>query len=1667
MRDSVLQPSAARFVRFFRLAAAVFVAAIAVLAGLSSRADAQAAYDFCPAGAGAIFNVVNGVQIWRLDPPGGTATRVTALDQSIPTNLNGLMVDPIRNRLLFVSRPTASTTQLWAYDPANPTINDWYDVVGASFASPDFPRAAMSPSGIGYLIGGGASPEVWRVTASGSFNYTVQRIPGNLTYDIAPTDTGSGDIAFDGNGIAWLSVGQDLYTVDLAGGSLTAVRQTRPLLNGSPSAINWAGIAFGADGRLYVAQNNASNTYYAYDPGTGNLTLAGTAAGGARDLASCAFPVLAQPKLSVAKTLALVDGAAYVAGSPINAGDVLTYRITVTNTGGAVGTLFPGDVDEIVPANTAFVSAGSNFTCTGSTCTNPGPTTYNLPANGGTATLNFVVRVNDPLASSVSTIDNAVTVADVDCVAPGNDCVESTPVGMSVSVAKSSNPASGTTVSPGDTITYTLTAAVAGSATSEPLSLTDALGTGLTPGTITSQDPQFGGSCAVSGQVLTCALPTGAPVGSYSVTYTAMVDAGATGNVANAVTATNPPGGDPDPVCTTCTTSHPITAAPVISTVKTSDPATGSTVAPGETLTYTVTTTVATASTTAVFQLTDTAGAGLTLGTVTSDPQFGSSCTASGQALSCSLPAGTPVGSYAVSYTATVNPDATGTVGNQVTTAGGGDPDPECAACTTSHPVELPVISTAKIADPVSGTSVAPGQTITYTVTTTVATASTTAVFQLTDAIGTGLTLGSVTSQAPQFGSSCTPSGQTLTCLLPAGTPVGSYAVSYTATVNPDATGTVGNQVTTAGGGDPDPECAACTTSHPIVDAAIAVAKSSNPASGTAVNSGNTIAYTVTVTVADSATTEPVTLTDVLSSGLTFGAVTDAGPFICSGSLSCELPAGTLPGSYALTYTATVDTGATGEVANAVTASTPPGGGSDPVCTACTTKHLIAPVISTVKSSDPASGTEVQSGQSITYTVTTTVVASSTTADFQLTDTAGAGLTLGAVTSDPQFGSSCTPSGQALSCSLPAGTPVGSYAVSYTATVNPDATGTVGNQVTTAGGGDPDPECAACTTSHPVIAPAITLVKKLIDESGSTDAVAEPGEILSYEITLTNQGGATTSYALQDVLDSRMNFASANNGGLHTGGNPGGGTVNWSGLSVPAGTSSDPGALVLRVSVTVADPLPDNAAPLQNIVKVPSDPQPECPSDQCVVTPAPEPKILLEKTGKFKDVDGNGAADPGDTIVYSFTVTNDGNVPLTEVVPEDAGPTFSNQKGTGELSAFDPNPATNPVTLAPKGAQVFTATYVLTQVDIDNGAGIVKGVENRATATGHAFGDAVTSIEVESDESVSILALPAAARDISIAKIAGLRSIRRGEQAPFTIRVTNNSGSRVSGLTVVDTMPSGFRYVDGSAAIAGVAAMPVVEGRSIRFEDIVVEAHSDVNITLRMLALSSAGPGEHTNRANVTDPSGRPLAPEATATVEILIEPVFDCGDIIGKVFDDIDRNGYQDEGEPGLPGVRIATAKGWLVTTDKYGRFHVPCAALPDQRIGSNFIMKLDTRTLPTGYRLATENPRVVRLTAGKMTKLNFGASIGRVVRLDLKDEAFEAGSVELTKRWAEGIDQLIEVLGREQSVLRLAYVDATTETELAEERLKRMSELIEARWRDEDGRYRLEIETRVEAAE
>lgn len=317
---------------------------------------------------------------------------------------------------------------------------------------------------------------------------------------------------------------------------------------------------------------------------------------------------------------------------------------------------------------------------------------------------------------------------------------------------------------------------------------------------------------------------------------------------------------------------------------------------------------------------------------------------------------------------------------------------------------------------------------------------------------------------------------------------------------------------------------------------------------------------------------------------------------------------------------------------------------------------------------------------------------------------------------------------------------------------------------------------------------------------------------------------------------------------------------------------------------------------------------------------------------------------------------------------------------------------------------------------------------------------------------------------VAISKTSSLTNVTKGTLVPYTITVTNVYGAPLTGISIVDRFPAGFKYVAGSARLDGNPAEPLINGRELAWNGLQLQFNQRRTIRLLLVVGSGVSEGEYVNRAlSLNTTTGGAVSGEATATVRVIPDPDFDCTDVIGKVFDDANLNGEQDSGEKGLFGARVVTARGLIAATDNNGRFHITCAAVPDEDRGGNFILKLDERSLPSGYRLTTENPRVQRATRGKMLRFSFGAAIHRVVRLDIADGAFEPDTTEIRTQWTHRIGLLLEELRKGPSVLRLSYLGDVEAKGLALERLAALKKEITARWKQSGAGYQLTIETEV----
>jgi uncharacterized repeat protein (TIGR01451 family) len=317
---------------------------------------------------------------------------------------------------------------------------------------------------------------------------------------------------------------------------------------------------------------------------------------------------------------------------------------------------------------------------------------------------------------------------------------------------------------------------------------------------------------------------------------------------------------------------------------------------------------------------------------------------------------------------------------------------------------------------------------------------------------------------------------------------------------------------------------------------------------------------------------------------------------------------------------------------------------------------------------------------------------------------------------------------------------------------------------------------------------------------------------------------------------------------------------------------------------------------------------------------------------------------------------------------------------------------------------------------------------------------------------------------LSIRKSTPLLNVTRGQLVPYEITVRNVGDLPLQDVGVVDRFPAGFHYVPGSAHLDGVQAEPTVAGRELVWRDLTFAATDQHTITLLLTVGAGVSEGEFVNRAQaVNGLTGGALSGEATATVRVVPDPTFDCTDVTGKVFDDTDRNGRQDLGEQGLPGIRLVTTRGLVAITDAYGRFHITCAITPLEGRGSNFVLKLDDRTLPSGYRASTEEVRMQRATRGKTLRFNFGASIHRAVSLDLADAVFEPGTTEVRVQWQPRMKLLLEELRKSPSVLRLSYLADVEDEQLVERRVSAMKQQVMEAWKAMGGGYALTIEPEV----
>jgi outer membrane protein OmpA-like peptidoglycan-associated protein/IMP cyclohydrolase len=240
-----------------------------------------------------------------------------------------------------------------------------------------------------------------------------------------------------------------------------------------------------------------------------------------------------------------------------------------------------------------------------------------------------------------------------------------------------------------------------------------------------------------------------------------------------------------------------------------------------------------------------------------------------------------------------------------------------------------------------------------------------------------------------------------------------------------------------------------------------------------------------------------------------------------------------------------------------------------------------------------------------------------------------------------------------------------------------------------------------------------------------------------------------------------------------------------------------------------------------------------------------------------------------------------------------------------------------------------------------------------------------------------------------------------GDVLIYNVEVRNTTTRDVVAVKLEDRIPPNFKYRKGSARMDGARISDPAGNRPLIFDIGTVPALVDSNgngiadsgepgylsLSYQLIVGSGATPGDYENRAIAKDVCDQcSISNIASAKVTIELDPVFDLGTIIGKIFEDKDYDGWQDEGEEGIGGVMVVLDNGTYAITDDYGRYHFPVVE-PGHRL-----VKVNLNTVPGVSETTTDEALVVSVTPGLLAKANFGIAerydsetIGRPRRLGL----------------------------------------------------------------------------------
>ena len=840
---------------------------------------------------------------------------------------------------------------------------------------------------------------------------------------------------------------------------------------------------------------------------------------------------------------------------------------------------------------------------------------------------------------------------------------------------------------------------------------------------------------------------------------------------------------------------------------------------------------------------------------------------------------------YVQDYVVTQSDIDTGSITNQATASGTGVNGivSDVSGATISDDIPTETIVPASCLDAIAITKTGVFNDIDANGCTSLGADTVTYTFTVTNQGNTSLS--SVTVTDPLLGGllTATPSGDTNNNTILEVTETWVYVQDYVVTQSDIDTGSITNQATANGTGVngivSDVSGATISDDIPTVTIilascldAIAITKTGVfndvDTNGCSTASVDTVTYTFTVTNQGNTPLTGVTVTDPLLGGLL--TVVPSGD--TNNNTILEV---TETWVYVQDYVVTqsdIDTGsitnqatASGTGVNAVVTDLSGATISDDIPTVTIVPEACLDAIAITKSGVfndvDSNGCSTASVDTVTYT-------------FTVTNQGNTSLTSVTVT-DPLLGGLLTavPSGDTNNNTILEVTETWVYVQDYVVTQSDIDTGSITNQATASGTGVNAvvTDLSGATISDDI--PTVTIVPEAcldaiaITKSGVFNDVDSNGcstasvDTVTYTFTVTNQGN--TSLTSVTVTDPLL-------GGLLTA-VPSGDTNNNTILEVTETWVYVQDYVVTQSDIDTGSITNQATASGTGVNGIVSDVSGATISDDIpTVTIVPEAcldAIAITKSGVFNDVDTSGCSTASvDTVTYTFTVTNQGNTPLTSVTVTD--PLLG-----GLLTAVPTGDTNNNTILEVTETWVYVQDYVVTQSDIDTGS-----ITNQATASGTGVNGIVTDLSgaTISDDIPTVTIVPEACLDaIAITKTGVFNDIDANgctslgvDTVTYTFTVTNQGNTPLTGVTVTDPLLGGLLTATPTGDANGDTILDITE-TWVYVQDYVV-TQSDIDTGSITNQATASGTGVS---GLVTDLSGTTISDDIPTVTQLCQNP--------------------------------------------------------------------------------------------------------------------------------------------------------------------------------------------------